>query len=412
MMRTAGVWTGVIAPTAALNIWPHIEAIMTCGTCDSRTIVPHATMVVIKTAFVVGLAYLPIKAEEAGTLKLATVCWLLWALLATVCFFNAQEGAGRLRDLLLSGSRESVSTAAALDSRIAELEKSRDGVPPHGPASAAMVENARSAVTDAQTARDQECGKVGDNCRKRVGEVEAANLKLAGIEERFALTQMLADINAKLAQKREERAAMTPPKFKDAAAARIALILSKIGIKTTEAQVTDWWPNWLAAVIEAWAALGAYCFLPRRKKSEEKPQTVEAEVEIKEAEVPQDAVAPVPETVEKPAAVQTPAKKRSTAASAAKSGKPKHKRALVHGPVRDWFDEEVKIAQGSEVRPGVAYDTYSDWCRRRNLKPVSLTTFGTTMKKDLGVGYEERSKRGYYLGILLTGKPKLAVVGS
>ena len=39
--------------------------------------------------------------------------------------------------------------------------------------------------------------------------------------------------------------------------------------------------------------------------------------------------------------------------------------------------------------------------------PVSLTAFGTIVKGDLGVAYEEKSKRGFYLGIALVSAPKL-----
>lgn len=38
---------------------------------------------------------------------------------------------------------------------------------------------------------------------------------------------------------------------------------------------------------------------------------------------------------------------------------------------------------------------------------MSLTTFGTTMKGELGVLYEERSKRGFYVGLALVSAPKL-----
>jgi hypothetical protein len=40
-------------------------------------------------------------------------------------------------------------------------------------------------------------------------------------------------------------------------------------------------------------------------------------------------------------------------------------------------------------------------------EPVCLTAFGTIMKGELGVLYEEKSKRGFYVGIKLAGAPKL-----
>jgi hypothetical protein len=41
---------------------------------------------------------------------------------------------------------------------------------------------------------------------------------------------------------------------------------------------------------------------------------------------------------------------------------------------------------------------------------VSLTAFGTTMKGELGIVYEERSKRGFYCDLALISTPRLAVV--
>jgi phage/plasmid-associated DNA primase len=60
-----------------------------------------------------------------------------------------------------------------------------------------------------------------------------------------------------------------------------------------------------------------------------------------------------------------------------------------------------------KVKPGDAYAAYRGWCAETGREPVSLTAFGTTMKGELGVVYEERSKRGFYLGLALVGAPKL-----
>ena len=55
------------------------------------------------------------------------------------------------------------------------------------------------------------------------------------------------------------------------------------------------------------------------------------------------------------------------------------------------------------------------WCRQglvRGEQPVSLTAFGTVMKGVLRVLYEEKNKRGFYVGIALVGAPKLVASGS
>ena len=62
------------------------------------------------------------------------------------------------------------------------------------------------------------------------------------------------------------------------------------------------------------------------------------------------------------------------------------------------------------MKPGDApYAAYRSWCIEMGKEPISLTAFGTIMKGELGVAYEEKpkSKRGFYVGIALVSAPKL-----
>ena len=59
------------------------------------------------------------------------------------------------------------------------------------------------------------------------------------------------------------------------------------------------------------------------------------------------------------------------------------------------------------MKPGEAYSAYKSWCAELGKEPVTLTAFGTLIKGELCVLYEEKSKRGYYVGIALVGMPKL-----
>ena len=79
------------------------------------------------------------------------------------------------------------------------------------------------------------------------------------------------------------------------------------------------------------------------------------------------------------------------------------------GDVREWKESRTVARPGSQVKPGDAYSAYKWWCIEMGKEPVSLTAFGTIMKGELGVLYEEKpkSKRGYYVGIALVGAPKL-----
>ena len=71
--------------------------------------------------------------------------------------------------------------------------------------------------------------------------------------------------------------------------------------------------------------------------------------------------------------------------------------------VAEWFKARTFAKAGNEVRAGVVYEDYVSWSGARYEEPVTFTKFGTIMKKELGVGSIERSKRSFYVGIALTG---------
>ena len=394
---TAGVWAGCILPSACLNILPHAQALYAGSPAGA---IPHVIMIAVKASFVIGMAYLPIRSETAETKAQAATCWLVWLLLATVCFYNALGGAALLRDLFTGPVRELQTDSAGLKSRIEELRKSRAQVPQHIPASAAMVEAARNAVKDAQTARNQECNKVGDNCRARVKELETANQKLADIEARRALTVRTEKFDAEIetADGQLRKAGYVPSHFDDAAA-RLAILIGK-----DEATVSEWFPVWLALAIEIWAALGAYCFLPRSRKAPEAAPIDIPSIEGFSIEPLANLHEVTPIAAPKKTAV------RPSPATPAKSRKPKETKDAGLGDVREWHKSRILRRLGNLVRVRDAFEAYSAWCEDSGLKPVSLTAFGTVMKGDLGVGYIEKSKRGFYQDIALVSRPALVAV--
>jgi phage/plasmid-associated DNA primase len=81
------------------------------------------------------------------------------------------------------------------------------------------------------------------------------------------------------------------------------------------------------------------------------------------------------------------------------------------GDVREWKESRTAARPGSKVEPSDAYAAYKEWCTEAGKEPVSLTAFGTIMKGDLGVLYEEKNKRGFYLDLALVGAPKLVASG-
>jgi hypothetical protein len=81
------------------------------------------------------------------------------------------------------------------------------------------------------------------------------------------------------------------------------------------------------------------------------------------------------------------------------------------GSVRQWMQSRTVARPDSKVKPAAVYDGYTAWCAEQGEAPITQTAFGNTMKEELGVPYEEKNKRGFYLGIALVGTPKLVAAG-
>jgi hypothetical protein len=101
---------------------------------------------------------------------------------------------------------------------------------------------------------------------------------------------------------------------------------------------------------------------------------------------------------------QTPA----TPAKAKNASKSKRKESREFGDVGVWKESRTAARADSRIKPGDAYKAYCAWCTEKGLEPVTLTAFGTTMKGELGVVYEEKNKRGFYVGIAMVTAPRLA----
>jgi hypothetical protein len=84
--------------------------------------------------------------------------------------------------------------------------------------------------------------------------------------------------------------------------------------------------------------------------------------------------------------------------------------------LQEWHRSRTVARAGAKTKPGDAYKAYTGWCVEHGKVPVSLTAFGNTMKGKAedggcGVTYFEpgRSKRGFYLDLVVVAGPRLAV---
>src|SRR5262249_55759487 len=106
-------------------------------------------------------------------------------------------------------AREGVlDTKASTQKQIEDLERERNGLAFRRTTKAA-VDAAKLLSDAAAKAREQECGKVGDNCRKRQDAEAAALAALTKAQENKAATDRFDQIEAELKQLRAQKGETT-----------------------------------------------------------------------------------------------------------------------------------------------------------------------------------------------------------
>jgi hypothetical protein len=398
-----------------MNIWPRAVEAVASGKIDAST----AAVVVLQSVSVATMAAVPFAFEKARNWLIKLFCLVFGAALFSVNLFNAIEVAGHVRETVTAGSSGKLATAAALESRLAGLRKSRAEVPQHAFTSPASLSAAESAVKSAEAARDTECRySSGPRCRDKESAVTATQAALAKVAENRELTERADRIETDIRAAETELANLGPlPTHADATAAKIAAVFGFLGL--TEAGVHDNWPTWLAVVVELLALFGPLTWVealraPACDIRTEAPVSTSMSTPLP-ASLPQGhsvaAATPTPDIAAVPQ-VTAVAPTHATPAKTAKS--PISKGAGV-AEAREWFKSRTITRAGNLVRVRDTYEAYCIWSNDRGVAPMSLTAFGTLLKGELAVGYVEKSKRGFYTDIALIvdhAPLRLAVVNS
>jgi predicted transcriptional regulator len=330
--------------------------------------------------------------------------------LATLNYTLAVASVGKMRDSDAGPARELVHRHAGLDSRIARLTNSRSQLPQVPPAiDQSMLDAANQAVALADDARLRECGRVGDNCRQRVAELAEATKARVPMQAAKAMADQIARIDADLRQLEDEKRGLAPPpKDVDAAAARLSKQLGRLfdlgdsPVETTADVII----GGVSALSELIGLLGPIVFVTALSTKHE-PQPRQPWVWPGRWRRRVDPT-PAPGV----AVVENAGVARTTAApKATKPGRITAAGVREFGSVRQWLQSRTVARPDSKVKPAAVYDGYTAWCAEQGKAPITQTAFGNTMKKELGVPYEEKNKRGFYLGIALVGTPKLVAAG-
>jgi hypothetical protein len=208
------------------------------------------------------MALCPIAFERTSNWRVAVGAAVLCAVLASMTVGNAIDVAGQVRDLGRKPARDLLNKIAGVESRIEDAQNSRSQLPQQLPqVTVDMVGAALSAVAAAETARTQECGRVGDNCRARVVELKSAIANQVKLLADKAIGDKGEALDVKIAQLKAEREDLgAPPEDADPTAHRLARVITlfhDLGPKPAEC-VADWWPTWLGFGVEAIALLGSY----------------------------------------------------------------------------------------------------------------------------------------------------------
>jgi hypothetical protein len=381
----------------------------------------------------VGMAAVPFAMKKAGNVGFWLVCFVMGLGLATFNYTMAVELASKWRDHNTSPAAVKQLKSAALDSRITQATAALERLPQVPHTTAAMVTAAKLVAGTAATWREEECrkrGGRGDQCRDREKDEREALKALSTAEANRATTLERERLDAELKVASREKVELGPvPHEVDPAAARIGKVLAtffELGPRP-DLVVIDWWPTFVAVVIEAIGLLMPRIILtatghadvpaPRAWRvglgSWRHRRRAETDVAPTPASVSTSPAAPaatvkaatVSATVPRGAATDARPKKPSKSASAAVADA---------DTVLQWQRSRTIARSGSRLKPRETYDTsYVPFCKERGLEPVSFTRFGMVVKAPTteggcGFGFERTpSKRDHYLDVALVSAPKL-----
>lgn len=247
----AAVVLSCAAPAGALNIWPRVEQILHEGVTGNQI-----GIVLLVTMSALGMAAVPFAMKKAENLGFWIVCLLFGTFLATLNYALAVGAIGKAKDSETNSAAFLVSESQRLKKQISELKATISEAPKFKYTSEEMVASARQAVDLALQARDQECGKVGDNCRARVAQLASRQSELADAVTGRATTSNADRRDADLrAHETMLYKLGTIPDRIDPQAERLRALLSAVGIVTNVQKVADGLISVLAISAEAFALL-------------------------------------------------------------------------------------------------------------------------------------------------------------
>jgi RNA-binding protein YhbY len=279
-------------------------------------------------------AVLPIIAAAAYTRSRAGLAWAAFAFLTMMslwCAFGTT--AGQLADKIANQGVAQIAAKEKTD-KLARLRADRAALGTFPRATPESVKAAQDAVRAAADAKEQECGKVGPNCRARVADETARRAELAQTIRDQSTTAQADEIDRQIAAAEAIKVdVLTAAKDTDPQATSIS---KAFGISIESAALIG---HVIFAVgVEIGSGLGLWLVFGHGGH----------------APAPASPTAPTPE----------PAPAQETAEEAAKRHRKRFFKACV-------FNGDGKVAAGT------MYGAYCTWCHREGIEPMSVQAFGT-----------------------------------
>jgi hypothetical protein len=241
----------VLTPVAGLNVWPRVAQLLAGATDPSGW-----SLVAFQILALFILAQIPFAMGgiQSWIARIVLAGFAIVLVSANLVF--SVEAIGHVRDAARDHNRAIAASIVSLSRELEERRTERTGLAAFTPTTPAEIASAQHAVDEAVTARDQECGKVGDNCRKRVAELGDRELTLARLQSSKSIGDRATELDTKIGEIEDQLRALGPlPLMQDPGAARLAMLTFG---KLSADQVSDGLPTALSFVAEICALLGPF----------------------------------------------------------------------------------------------------------------------------------------------------------
>jgi hypothetical protein len=241
----------ILTPIAALNMWPRIEQLIS-GRMDSA----GWAIAAFQLLAMLLLAQIPFVMSRVRSWPPRIVLSGFATLLICGNMVFAVEAIGTVRDAARDRNRSLTGNITSLNRQMVTARADRAALGTVTPVTPNEVLAAAMAVQAAQTAREAECGKVGDNCRKREDNLRDAQAERARVESAKAISDKATALDASVSDLEGKLRTLGPaPLAQDPIAARLSLLT--FGLMTAE-QTADAVPNLLSLIAELVALLGPW----------------------------------------------------------------------------------------------------------------------------------------------------------